>query len=100
MSAQEKAGCRRVQLRNGRVLTANLMYSMGDSMDTEVFIDCLNRAKEARGRAVMADTYLSFMITDLRYTSTDFREVLRISRFSQSMGSVGDSYDNALAESL
>ena len=48
----------------------------------------------------MADTYLSFMITDLRYTSTDLRELLRISRFSQSMGSVGDSYDNALAESL
>ena len=48
----------------------------------------------------MADTYLSFMTTDLRYTSTDLRELLRISRFSQSMGSVGDSYDNALAESL
>ena len=42
MSAQEKACCRRVQLRNGCVLTANLMYSMSDSMDTEVFIDCLN----------------------------------------------------------
>ena len=76
MSAQEKACCRRVQLRNGRVLTANLMYSMSDSMDTEVFIDCLNRAKEARGRAVMADTYLSFMITDLRYSSTQVQRVI------------------------
>ena len=49
------------------------MYSISDSMDTEVFIDCLNRAKDARGRAVMADTYLSFMTTDLRYTSTQIQ---------------------------
>ncbi len=37
---------------------------------------------------------------DLRYTSNEFREMLRLSQFSQSMGSVGDSYDNAMAEAL
>ena len=42
-----------------------LGYSMSDSMDTQMFINCLNRAKEARGRAVMADTFLSLTTTDL-----------------------------------
>ena len=76
-----------------------LGYSMSDSMDTQMFVDCLNRAKEARGRAVMADT-IFHSDHGSQYTSSEFRELLRISRFSQSMGSVGDSYDNAMAESL
>ena len=35
-----------------------------------------------------------------QYTSEDFREILRISKMAQSMGKVGTSYDNAMAESL
>jgi transposase InsO family protein len=37
---------------------------------------------------------------DFEYTSNEFREMLRLSQFSQSMGGVGDSYDNAMAEAL
>lgn len=33
-----------------------LGYSMGESMETQMFIDCPNRAKEARDRAVITST--------------------------------------------
>jgi transposase InsO family protein len=33
----------------------------------------------------------------LRYTSEDFREILRISKMAQSMGKVGTSYDSEMS---
>ena len=75
------------------------MYSMSDSMDTEVFVDCLDKAKPTRGKVLMADT-IFHSDHGSQYTSNEFREMLSLHRFSQSMGSVGDSYDNAMAEAL
>ena len=64
-----------------------------------MFIDCLDKARSTRGKVLMPDTI--FRIDHgSQYTSNEFREMLRLSQFSQSMGSVGDSYDNAMAEAL
>ena len=76
-----------------------LGYSMSDSMDTQMFIDCLDKARSTRGKVLMSDT-IFHSDHGSQYSSNEFRELLRLSQFSQSMGSVGDSYDNAMAEAL
>ena len=73
--------------------------AMGETMDTTLFIRALNQAKATRGRATLPET-IFHSDHGSQYTSEQFREALRISRISQSMGSVGDSYDNAMAEAL
>ena len=76
-----------------------LGYKMSDTMDTQMFIDALNQAKAVRGRALLPTT-IFHSDHGSQYTSDDFREMLRLSGMAQSMGTVGDSYDNSMAESL
>ena len=76
-----------------------LGYKMGDTMDTQLFIDALNQAKAVRGRALLPET-IFHSDHGSQYTSDDFRQMLRISGMAQSMGTVGDSYDNSMAEAL
>ena len=68
-------------------------------METKLFIDSFNRAKATRQKAVLPTTIFHFDL-GLQYLSDQFREVIRISQVSQSMGAIGDSYDNAMAISL
>jgi putative transposase len=76
-----------------------LGHAMGETMDTQLFIEALSLAKAVRGRALLPET-IFHSDHGSQYTSEDFREMLRISAMAQSMGTVGDSYDNAMAESL
>jgi putative transposase len=76
-----------------------LGHAMGETMDTQLFIDALSLAKAVRGRALLPET-IFHSDHGSQYTSEDFREMLRISAMAQSMGTVGDSYDNAMAEAL
>ena len=76
-----------------------LGYKMGDTMDTQLFIDARNQAKATRGRALLPMT-IFHSDHGSQYTSDDFRQMLRISGMAQSMGTVGDSFDNSMAESL
>jgi len=64
-----------------------------------VFVDALNQAKAVRGRARLPET-IFHSDHGSQYTSDDFREMLRLADMAQSMGTVGDSFDNAMAESL
>ncbi|CAG4908159.1 unnamed protein product [Acidithrix sp. C25] len=57
-----------------------LGYSMSDSMDLQMFIDCLDKARSTRGKVLMSDTI--FRIDHgSQYTSNEFREMLRLSQF-------------------
>ena len=74
-------------------------WSIADHLRTELCADALEAAVAARGRIRMARTVFH---TDhgCQYTSKDFRKLCRRRGITQSMGTVGDSYDNAMAESL
>jgi transposase InsO family protein len=74
-------------------------WSIADHLRTELCSDALVAAVAARGRVRMAGTILH---TDhgCQYTSGDFKNLCRRLGVRQSMGTVGDSYDNAMAESL
>jgi len=76
-----------------------LGYQMSDTMDTPMFVDALNQAKAVRGRALLPET-IFHSDHGSQYTSDDFREMLRLADMAQSMGTVGDNFDNAMAESL
>jgi len=65
-------------------------------MDTPVFVDALNQAKAVRGRALLPET-IFHSDHGSQYTSDDFREMLRLADMAQSMGTVGGSFDKALA---
>jgi transposase InsO family protein len=49
---------------------------------------------------LMEEPVLLRPVEPRQYTSDDFREMLRLADMAQSMGTVGDSFDNAMAESL
>lgn len=74
-------------------------WSIADHMRVELCVDALEAAARARGRARLEGTV---MHTDhgCQYTSADFRACCGRFGVVQSMGSVGDSYDNAMAESF
>jgi transposase InsO family protein len=74
-------------------------WSIADHLRTELCTDAMEAAAAARGRRNFAGTVLH---TDhgCQYTSDDFQKLCRLMGIVQSMGTVGDSYDNAMAESL
>jgi transposase InsO family protein len=74
-------------------------WSIADHLRTELCTDAMEAAAAARGMNNFAGTVLH---TDhgCQYTSDDFQKLCRRMGIVQSMGTVGDSYDNALAESL
>jgi transposase InsO family protein len=74
-------------------------WSIADHLRTELFTDALASAAATRGRRTFAG---SVFHSDhgCQYTSHDFKKTCRRMSIVQSMGTVGDSYDNAMAESL
>jgi transposase InsO family protein len=74
-------------------------WSMADHLRTELFTDALASAAATRGRRTFAGTVFH-SDHGCRYTSHDFKKECRRMKIVQSMGTVGDSYDNAMAESL
>lgn len=76
-----------------------LGWSLASHMRTELCTDALKMAAATRGRARFSGTVFH---TDhgCQYTSADFQRTCHSMGIVQSMGTVGDSYDNALAESF
>ncbi|WP_443067507.1 IS3 family transposase [Streptomyces sp. NBC_01426] len=72
-------------------------WAIADHMRTELVTDALTAAKRTRGSLAGA-----IMHTDhgAQYTSRSFAEVCRSAGVRQSMGAIGSSADNALAESF
>lgn len=74
-------------------------WSLQDHLRTELCLDALNAAAATRGRSRFAGTVFH-SDHGCQYTSGDFKKRCWKMRIVQSMGTVGDSYDNAMAESL
>ncbi|MDA8317318.1 MAG: IS3 family transposase [Actinomycetota bacterium] len=82
------------------VCTRTLLgWSMADHMRTELCLDALDAAARRRGRVRFVGTVLH-SDHGCQYTSITFSVRCRAMGIVQSMGTVGDSYDNALAESF
>jgi transposase InsO family protein len=75
-----------------------LGWSLADHLRTELCLDALDAASMVRGRRRFIGTVLH-SDHGCQYTSEDFRARCRALHIVQSMGSVGDSYDNAMMES-
>lgn len=76
-----------------------LGWSMADHLRTELCLDALDAAAHQRARWRFVGTVLH-SDHGCQYTSTTFGARCRTMGIVQSMGTVGDSYDNALAESF
>jgi len=74
-------------------------WSIADHLRTELCSDALVAAAATRGRSELAGTVFH-SDHGCQYTSEDFKKLCRRMGIVQSMGTVGDSYDNAMAESL
>ena len=73
--------------------------SMADHMRADLVTDALRLAALTRGK-VRFDGLVFHSAQGSQYTSQTHRELCESMRTTQSMGSVGDSYDNAMAESF
>jgi transposase InsO family protein len=76
-----------------------LGWSIADHMRTQICTDALRAAVATRGRARL-DGVVFHSDHGCQYTSADYRSMCTDMHIVQSMGSVGDSYDNAMAESF
>jgi transposase InsO family protein len=74
-------------------------WSIADHLRTELCADALEAAVATRGEVRMTGTVFH-SDHGCQYTSDDFKALCRRLGIRQSMGTVGDSYDNAMAESL
>ena len=92
-------GLRRVRLR--RVLPPHPGLARRHSMTTPLVLDCLEQAIWTRQRDGASDLSGLVHHTDAgsQYTSIAFTDRLVEAGIDPSVGSVGDAYDNALAES-
>lgn len=77
-----------------------LGWSLADHMRTELVADALDAALLARGRRQWSNQVVFHSDHGSQYSSGDYRKQLAAAGIRQSMGSVGDSYDNAMAESF
>ena len=76
-----------------------LGWSMADHMRTELCTDALNAAGLMRGRCRFEDL-IFHSDHGCQYTSGEYKRLCKLMGITQSMGTVGDSYDNAMAESF
>jgi transposase InsO family protein len=74
-------------------------WSITDHLRTELCTDALEAALGARGKKITPGTVFH-SDHGCQYTSDEFRRFCRRAKITQSMGTVGDSYDNAMAESF
>lgn len=79
-----------------------LGWRSGTSMSSQLVLDALEQAVWTRGRGGITDLSGLIHHTDKgsQYTSIKFSERLAQVGVAASVGSVGDSYDNALAETI
>ncbi|HXY44970.1 MAG TPA: IS3 family transposase [Acidimicrobiales bacterium] len=75
-----------------------LGWSIADHLRTELCLDALHGAAGFRGRSSFVGTVLH-SDRGCQYTSDEFKRHCRLLGIVQSMGTVGDSYDNAMMES-
>jgi transposase InsO family protein len=73
-------------------------WAMADHLRRELVLDALGMALHQRKPAAGLIHHSDHGV--LQYTSIDFGRTLRTSRVVASMGSIGDAFDNAMAESL
>lgn len=74
-------------------------WSIADHLRTQLCTDALAAALGCRGRSSMDGT-IFHSDHGSQYTSGEFRRFCRQSGITQSMGTVGDSYDNAISETV
>ena len=74
-------------------------YSMGNYMTTDLFIESLSMLSKVRDQSKINGA-IFHSDHGSQYSSREFRATLQAMGMKQSMGKVGDSYDNALAESI
>ena len=74
-------------------------WSIADHLRAELCTDALAAAGASRGKGFFAGTVFH-SDHGCQYTSSDFKAFCERMGITQSMGTVGDSYDNAMAESL
>ena len=74
-------------------------WSIADHLRTELCTDAMAAAAATRGRRSFAGTVFH-SDHGCQYTSAEFKACCERMGIVQSMGTVGDSYDNAMAESL
>ncbi len=77
-----------------------LGWSMTDHLRTELCLDALWAAVGTRGRQASLDGVIFHSDHGCQYTADAFRDSCAELGITQSMGTVGDSYDNAMAESF
>jgi transposase InsO family protein len=74
-------------------------WSIADHLRAELCVDALAGAGASRGKGFLVGTVFH-SDHGCQYTSSDFKACCERMGITQSMGSVGDSFDNAMAESL
>jgi transposase InsO family protein len=74
-------------------------WSIADHLRAELCVDALAAAAASRGKGFFVGTVFH-SDHGCQYTSSDFEACCERMGITQSMGSVGDSFDNAMAESL
>ncbi|MDI4509367.1 IS3 family transposase [Moraxella osloensis] len=72
-------------------------WKVSNRMDTQLVLDALNQALDARGRP---SGVIHHSDKGSQYLSIKYGERLKQSGLAASVGTTGDSYDNALAESI
>jgi transposase InsO family protein len=77
-----------------------LGWSMTDHLRTELCLDALVAAVGTRGGKACVDGVIFHSDHGCQYTADAFRDACTMLGVVQSMGTVGDSYDNAMAESF
>lgn len=74
-------------------------WSIADHLRAELCVDAMISATASRGRRCFPGTVFH-SDHGCQYTSAEFKACCKRMGIVQSMGTVGDSYDNAMAESL
>jgi len=77
-----------------------LGWSMADHLRTELCLGALEAAVGCRGGKAHVRGVVFHSDRGCQYTADDYRRTCAEFAISRSMGSVGDSYDNAMAESF
>jgi transposase InsO family protein len=73
-------------------------WSLADHLRAELVVDALTAAVATRGGAGSVDGVVFHCDHGTQYTCTCLAEVCATYTVTQSMGTIGDSYDNAVAE--
>ena len=105
-SAPQVADFTYIKTKTGWVYTAFVIdvfkrvivgWKVSNRMDTQLVLDALNQALDARGRP---SGVIHHSDKGSQYLSIKYGERLKQSGLAASVGTTGDSYDNALAESV